>query len=214
MAPRGVLRVTAPPSFLSVHRERVIGDFLARYPEVALHLDLTHRMVDLVEEWVHVAIRPTRPDDSSLVARRLGPAPLVVVASPAYLERAGVPEFPAALAAHACIRDTNFRFHPRWPFRTQGPPGKREVVEVRGPVSVNSPELVRALVLDGLGIGLVPEMLVAGDVAAGRLVELFAGTVDVDWSAWAITSQRRHLPARARVFLDHLAQAMAAGGPG
>lgn len=198
VAPRGLLRVTAPPGFLSKYRQVVISDFLKRFPEVELEIDLTHRMVDLVEERIDVAIRLTRPGDSSLIARRLAPAPLVLVASPTYLERAGVPSTPGDLAGHACLVDTNFRFRNRWPVGGV-------VVEVGGPARANSPLLVRDLALDGLGIALTPALLVEEALADGTLVEVLPGEVDTDWSVWAVTSDRRHLPARARAFLDHLA---------
>ena len=83
-------------------------EFIARHPGITLDLDLTHRMVDLVEEGIDVAIRLTEPRDSTLVARRLAPAPVVAVASPDYLARRGRPEHPDELSAHACLVDTNF----------------------------------------------------------------------------------------------------------
>lgn len=204
-APRGRLRVTAPPGFVSRYRREILTDFLRRQPLVELELDLTNRMVDLVEARIDVAIRLTKPDDSSLVARRLGPAPLVLVASPAYLAAHGTPTCPTQLADHPCLLDTNFRFHPRWPFRV----GKqRLVVEVSGPLRVNSPLPVRDLALDGLGVGLTPRLLVEEHLASGALVELLPGTVDTDWSVWAVTSERRHLSARARVFIEHLQEVL------
>ena len=197
----GPLRVTAPPGILSLHRRAVVVDFLRKYPQITLELELTHRMIDLVEERIDVAIRLTEPDDSTLVARRLAPAPLVLVAAPAFLAASGRPTEPAALAEFPCLLDTNFRFGARWPFRVNG---HRYSVEVRGPVRVNSPVLVRELALDGLGVALVPAMLVEADLAEGSLIELFPGTVDVVWSVYAVTSQRRFLPARARAFIEHL----------
>ena len=200
VAPAGLLRVSAPPGLLSLH-PRLVSSFLAQHPGVTLDLDLTHRMVDLVEERIDVALRMTAPRDASLVARRLAPAPRVVVASPAWLAANGTPDTPAALARFPCIQDTNFRFHPRWPFRVGG---QRFSVEVSGPVRVNSPLLVRDLVLEGAGIGLIHALLVAEELRSGRLVALFDGQVDTDWSIYAITSQRRHLSSRTRAFLQHV----------
>ncbi|MEZ4337117.1 MAG: LysR family transcriptional regulator [Sandaracinaceae bacterium] len=202
---RGGLRISAPPGFLGRHRRRAVTDFVLRYPEVRLDIDLTHRMVDLVEEHVDVAIRLTRPEDSSLVARRLGPAPLVLLASPAYLAAAGRPAHPSELGAHACIADTNFTFHPRWPFVVDGRP---VAVEIGGPVQVNSPSFVRGLALDGLGLALIPRMLVEDDLERGDLEELFPGAVDAGWSIWAVTSQRRLLNARTRAFIGHLREVL------
>lgn len=205
LQPAGMLRVTAPPGFMAVHHAAVITDFLAQQPQIRIELDLTHRMVDLVEERIDIAIRLTRPTDSSLVARRLAPAPLVLVRTPA----AALPAHPTELRDHPCILDTNFRFHPRWPFRIDGVSFS---VEVDGPVRVNSPLHVRDLVLGGLGIGLVPRMLVADALSDGRLVEILPGTVDAGWSIYAVTSQRRQLSARTRAFIHHLREVLSRPG--
>ncbi|MCB9742922.1 MAG: LysR family transcriptional regulator [Alphaproteobacteria bacterium] len=205
-APRGVLRVTAPPGVLSVRREALITDFIARYPALQLELLVTHRMLDLVEERVDVAIRLTQPEDSALIAQRLAPAPLSLVAAPAWLAKRPPITHPSQLADLPCICDTNFRFHPRWPFRVNG---ERVEVEVSGPVRADNPLLVKGLVADGLGVGLVPRMLLERDLAEGRLVELLPGAVDAGWSVWAVTHQRRRRPERARVFIEHLKRALA-----
>ena len=201
VAPRGLLRVTAPPGFLSLHRQSMVSGFVRRYPDVVLELDLTHRMVDVVEERIDVALRLTRPDDSTLVARRLAPAPLVLVAAPSYLAGAQPLGRVADLARHPCVVDTNMRWQHRWPLWDDG---QERVVEVRGPVRANSPVLVRGAAVDGLGVAMVPRMLVDGFLADGRLVEVLPGAVRAAWSVWALTSERRHLPARARVFIEHV----------
>ena len=205
-APSGLLRITAPPGFLSVYRRTVLAGFLERYPAVSLEIDLSPAFVDLVDARMDVAIRLTEPEDSSLVARRLGPAPLVLVASPGWVARHGAPDRPEDLSGLPCLCDTNFRFHPRWPFLVDG---RRVQVAVSGPVRVNSPLLVGDLVRDGLGVGLLPRMLVAEDLERGDLVELLPGTVDTSWSIYAVTSQRRLLPARARAFIEHLRRSLA-----
>ena len=82
-------------------------------------------------------------------------------------------------------------------------------VEVSGPVRADNPLRVKGLVADGLGVGLVPRMLLERDLAEGRLVELLPGAVDAGWSVWAVTHQRRRRPERARVFIEHLKRALA-----
>ncbi|MFZ1862672.1 MAG: LysR family transcriptional regulator, partial [Polyangiales bacterium] len=99
-APRGLLRVTAPPGLASHYLEIMTKDFVERFPDITIDLDLTHRMVDLVEEHIDVAIRVTDPRDSSLVARRIAPAPILAVAAPSYLRRRGTPKKPADLRDH------------------------------------------------------------------------------------------------------------------
>ncbi len=209
-APRGPLRVTAPPGFASHYLDVLTRDFLARFPEVTIDLDLTHRMVDLVEEDVDVAIRVTDPRDSSLVARRLAPAPILAVAAPAYLRRRGTPKNPADLRDHDCLVDTNFRDQQRWRFQT-GHEGKAktETIAVAGPLRVNNPDAVREMAEAGLGIGLVPYFVASDALQAGRLREVLKGRVAFQWSILAVYPRRRYLPLRVRAYIDHLAGALA-----
>ncbi|MEM9071225.1 MAG: LysR family transcriptional regulator [Myxococcota bacterium] len=197
----GSLRVTAPPGLVSEERRVLVASFLRRYPRVSLDLDVTYRMVDLVEERVDVAIRVTQPRDSSLVARKLAPAEMVLVASPAYLSSSPPIHGPEDLRQHACLVDRNFGFQPRWPFVIGG---RRQSVEVAGPVRANDPFVVRDLALEGMGVALIARVLARRELAEGRLTEVLPGTVDLQTGIYAITSQRRRLPARVRAFLEHL----------
>ena len=207
---RGPLRVTAPPGFASHYLDVLTKDFLARFPEVTIDLDLTHRMVDLVEENIDVAIRVTDPRDSSLVARRLAPAPILAVAAPSYLRRRGTPKTPSDLRDHDCLVDTNFRDQQRWRFRTGDKDKARtETIAVTGPLRVNNPDAVREMAEAGLGIGLVPHFVASDALQAGRLHEVLKGRVAFHWSILAVYPRRRYLPLRVRAYIDHLAEELA-----
>ena len=197
-APRGPLRVTAPPGFASHYLGLMTKAFLARYPEVTIDLDLTHRMVDLVEEHIDVAIRVTDPQDSSLVARRLAPAPIIAVAAPSYLQRKGTPKRPSDLRHHDCLVDTNFRDQQRWRFRTKH---KSETITVRGPLRINHPDAIAGMAAAGLA---------KPALQAGHLREVLKGSVALHWSILAVYPRRRYLPLRVRAYVDHLAQGLAA----
>jgi len=203
----GTLRVTAPPGFAARHLHLMTTDFVALHPGVTVDLDLTHRMVDLVSEGIDVAIRMTRPDDTSLVARRLAPAPVLAVASPDYLARCGAPEHPKELRDRDCLVDTNFKGQGRWPFKVDG---RQIVVDVSGPFRANSPVAIRDWTLAGHGIALIPALIIDRELATGGLVEVLPGTVALSWSLYAVTSGRRYLPGRARAFIDHMTEAMRA----
>ncbi len=203
--PRGLLRVTAPPGLVSEYGPVLTTAFTAKYPHIRMDLRLTHRMVDLVEEGIDVAIRVTAPRDSSLIARRLAPAPIVAVAAPSYLAQRGTPATPSDLRTHDCLVDTNYRDQGRWRFRHRG---RSEVVEVDGPFRVNSPTAVRDLALAGHGVALVPAFVAAEALASGELVEILAGTVAFDWSIFALYPRRRHVSGRVRAFVDHLVRAL------
>jgi DNA-binding transcriptional LysR family regulator len=206
--PRGRLRVTAPPGFMAVHGELITSGLVARYPQLQVDLQLTHRMVDLIEEQIDVAIRITVPRDSSLVARRIAAAPIVAVAAPSYLARAGRPRKPADLRDHDCLVDTNFRDGARWSFRRGG---RRELVEVDGPFRVNSPTVVRDLAVAGHGVALVPELVARAQLDDGRLVPVLVDMPDYDWGIYALYPRRRYLSGRARALIDHLVDEL--GGP-
>lgn len=200
-APQGPLRVSAPPGFFTGSRSDVLASFLRAYPEVRLRLAVTNRLTDLVDERIDVAVRVTKPEDSSLIARRIAPLHMAVVASPAYLGARGMPDTVHDLAEHDGIVDESVSFRSRWPFRTADGP---TVVEVRGHANTNDPFTGADLALAGLGVALLPFMLVAPMVQQGRLVELFPDQFDASASVYAVTSQREHLPASARTFIDHL----------
>ena len=202
-APRGPLRVTAPPGLASHYLEVMTKDFLARFPEVTIDLDLTHRMVDLVEENIDVAIRVTDPRDSSLVARRIAPVPIIAVAAPSYLRRRGTPKSPTDLRDHDCLVDTNFRDQQRWRFRTGN---KTETVTVDGPLRVNNPDAVREMAEASLGIALVPAFVARDALQAGTLREVLKGRVAFQWSILAVYPRRRYLPVRVRAYVDHLVE--------
>lgn len=214
-APRGPLRVTAPPGFASHYLGVMTKDFLARFPEVTIDLDLTHRMVDLVEENIDVAIRVTDPRDSSLVARRIAPAPIIAVAAPSYLRRRGTPKQPADLRDHDCLVDTNFRDQQRWRFQTpkQAKPNSKtkaepttETITVHGPLRVNNPDAICEMAEAGLGIALVPEFVASDALRAGSLCEVLKGRVAFRWSILAVYPRRRYLPLRVRAYIDHLVE--------
>ncbi len=210
-APRGRLRVTAPPGFASHYLEVLTVDFLARYPDVTVELDLTHRMVDLVEEGIDVAVRVTDPRDSSLIARQIAPASVVAVASPAYLRRRGTPKKPSDLRAHDCLVDTNFRDQQRWRFVDKG---KTETVAVDGPIRVNHPDAILELALAGLGIALVPEFVARNALRDKNLREVLPGTVAFRWSILAVYPRRRYLPLRVRAYVDYLVERLGGEGQG
>lgn len=203
ISPRGRLRITAPPGLMSQYKLPLMTEFRERYPDISMEFTLTHRMVDLVEEGFDVAIRITEPKDSSLVVRKLAPAPLVVAASPAYLQEHGTPEHPQDLRDHACLIDTNFREHSKWRFQRNG---KTEVVQVSGPFEVNSPIVVRDLALQAQGIALLPAFVAKDALQQGKLVTLLEGQIALQWSIVAMYPRRRFLSGRVRAYIDYLVE--------
>lgn len=203
-APRGVLKLAAPMSFGVKHLADAIARFMDQYPEVEIDMDLSDRFVDLVEEGYDMAVRIGRLKDSSLVARKLCPARIIVCASPGYLERQGVPQTPADLAQHHCLLYTGSANPEQWPFRAA--PGSEEVrmARVGGRLRANNGDALREAALAGQGITLLPSFIVGDDLAHGRLVPVLMEHTVSQSAVFAVYPASRHLSPKVRVFVDFL----------
>lgn len=205
VVPRGPLRVNASVGFGERYILPLAPAFLSLYPEIELDLTLTDGVIDVIGERADVAIRSGPLRDSSLKARKLLESREVVVAAPAYLDRAGTPRHPDELVAHNCLRFNFRRSMAGWPFLS-GDGKAVEMREVSGNMLVSSGAILRQLCLDGLGIGRIGRFHVEEDIAAGTLVPLLEdynpGEVEV---VHAVFAGHEHLAARIRAFIDFLA---------
>ena len=206
----GTLRLNATPAFSQLYLSRALAAFLERHPEVEVHLSTDDRMVDVVEGGFDVVFRIGRLTDSSLVARRLATDRLVVCASPEYLARAGTPREPADLLQHTCLHYALVPRAAEWRFR-QG--GRTVEVSTRGPLSCTDGLSLREAVLAGAGLAAVPSMLVAADVAAGRLQLVLEGARRAEFGLHALTAHRTQAPPRVRALLDFLVSHFRTHGP-
>jgi DNA-binding transcriptional LysR family regulator len=171
VAPKGELRITAPISFGALRLAPALADYLAAYPEVGVELDLTDQVVDVVKEGFDAAIRVGPLADSALVIRRLQPYRMMICAAPSYLKRARVPETPADLAGHTCLAFTLWRNYGGW---SLGQTGRLPVKPPACRLRSNNALALRAAALQGVGLILQPEVVLAEDVAAGRLVQVLS----------------------------------------
>jgi DNA-binding transcriptional LysR family regulator len=170
-APKGQLRITAPISFGALRLAPALANYLASYPEVSVELDLDDAVVDLVKEGYDAAIRVGKLADSALVARRLEPFRMIICAAPSYLARVGAPETPPDLIRHACLGFTLWRKYGGWTLvRTGLTPENSAACRFRS----NNALALRMAALEGVGLVLQPETVLAEDVAAGRLVEVLS----------------------------------------
>lgn len=201
--PRGTLRVNAPMSFGILHVAPALADFVGRYPELGVTLDLDDRRVSLIDEGYDVAVRIADLPDSSLVARKLAPARQVVCACPAYWARHGEPTHPRDLARHNCLIYTYLPTYGEWHFRGPGGPLS---VRVEGKLHANNGDVLREAALAGLGVFLAPTFLVGDDLRAGRLKAVLQGTADDSLAVYAVYPHRRHLSVKVRAFVDFLAE--------
>ncbi|HEM47189.1 MAG TPA: LysR family transcriptional regulator, partial [Alphaproteobacteria bacterium] len=201
---RGTLRVSATVAFAKHHVLPLIPEFLERYPDLRVHLEVTDRFVDLVEEGVDVAIRFSEQIvDPSLVARRLAVNRRVVCAAPAYLERHGAPQTPEQLLEHNCLRLYTVSSFNEWEF--QGAEGGG-VLAVKGNFETNSADALYHAALAGVGIARLATFLVGPDLKAGRLVRLLPEYEHQKSSILAVFPKRQHLSPKVRAFVDYLVE--------
>lgn len=166
----GDLGITAPVQFGRLHVLPVVGEFLTRYPRINARMLLVDRVVDLLEEEIDVAVRIGDLPDSTLFATRVGTLRLVTCASPAYLERHGTPEAPAALARHGCVTFLGLPTGTRWIFASSRH-GRRSV-RVHARLSVNSADAAVAAAIAGLGVTRVLSYQAEAALADGRLLPI------------------------------------------
>jgi DNA-binding transcriptional LysR family regulator len=203
----GRLVLSVPVSLTLSLLEEHLHAFQAAHPGIELELRLSDRPVDLVRDGIDVALRgQAQLDDSSLVAVPLMAMQRAVAAAPDYWRRHGRPEEPAALAGHNCLPYLLGSDAARWQF--EGPAGP-QIVEVRGNFRADNSLALIAAMVRGVGVGLVPRVMMRSPLAEGRLE-----TVLNDWRAeprrvFAVYPSREHLPERVRALVRFLKERLA-----
>jgi DNA-binding transcriptional LysR family regulator len=199
-APAGPLRVNAPvPYVLHVLAPR-LAKFHAQYPGIQLNIDMTDSLVDLIGSHADVAIRLGQLPDSDMLHRPLGRTAWKLVAAPEYLDRNGWPKTPTDLAHLEQVR-----FAAPDHINTLRFAGLSSPVTVPPSVTAGNGEAVRQMVLGGLGIARFSDFMIADDIQAGRLIELFPGQLDADpLDISALYLTRVSGLRRLGVFLDWL----------
>lgn len=200
--PSGVIRASMPVDFSVIYLSPLLADFSRRYPGIRFNLDLTPNRADLVGQPVDVAIRMGRPRDQSLIARPIARLSTILVASPDYLARRGMPSQPQDLSSHDCLRMKDA------PWTLVHRDGRSQTVEVSGPFVANNRGMLQQLALAGQGIVQSADSWVQADLAAQRLVRVLPEWAPPEVEAYALTATRL-LPAKVRVFIDYLVAQMA-----
>jgi DNA-binding transcriptional LysR family regulator len=201
----GRLRLTVPMSFGTAQLAPAFIDFSARYPDIDLDVSFSDRVVNLVDEGFDAAVRIGTPADTSLIARKLCGARIVLAASIAYLSRHGAPETPVDLASHDCIIDTNFRDPLVWHFRGDSP-SEPASVKVGGRLRFSSADACLAAAEAGLGIARVPSFMAGSRIRAGSVRPLLQKFEDRPLGIHVLYPPNRHLATKVRVFVDFLVQ--------
>lgn len=197
----GHLRLSAPAGFGRRHVAPHVAEFLDANPEVTLSLDLSDRLVDLVNEGIDCAVRIGELADSSLVCVRLGDMRRLLVASPAYLASHDTPRTLDDLARHACLSLGQQR---GWTFRAPDRPGGTVTIKVAGRLECNDGAVLHDWALAGRGLAWRSWWEVGEDLREGRLVSVLDEFAAPPLGIYALFPQRRQLPLRVRLFIDML----------
>ena len=198
VVPRGRLRLTAPVWMANPMFAGVLADYQARYPEVCLDVDLSGRLVNLVEEGFDLALRATGAPDESLIARPITKVAFHLVAAPAFLDRAGRPTKFADLAGQAWL---HYALYPGETFSLNRN-GTVETVRPNPVLRSGNETLLHMAALEGMGFAFLPKWLVADDIAAGRLVHILPDDVAFEGRLFAVYPSRKYLSAKVRTFID------------
>lgn len=208
-SPRGLIKVTTSVAFGKLCIAPMLPEFLRLFPDIQVQLALLDRTVDLVDEGFDLAIRLTRTPSELLVAKPLMAIEHVLCAAPGYMRGKRL-HSPTDLADLNCLSYGHQALSQEWSFQKGS---TKETIKVSGNIVVNSSEVVRDLMLQNVGVGLVARYAVADELQNGRLRELLPGwkpTGSFAQTAFAVWKPQIHLPQKIRVFVDflqaHLAQ--------
>jgi DNA-binding transcriptional LysR family regulator len=206
----GHLRLTAPAGFGRRHVAPLVPRFMAQHADVSVSLNLSDRVVDIVNEGVDCAIRVGDLPDSSLVSVRLADNRRLCVATPEYLQRAGVPQSPADLAQHQCLTLSSDASQSRgWAFVVDG-----QLMHLRpsGRLDCSDGQVLHDWCVAGLGIAWRSTWEVEREVASGQLQVVLAEFAAPPNGIYAVFTHAKHMPLRVRLWIDFLKHSY--GDPG
>lgn len=206
-APRGKLRISVPLQNTLIFP--LLAGFMQAYPQIELDVDLSDRMVDIVEEGFDAVIRTGQPSDSRLMSRKLGEYKLELVASPAYLARHGRPTHPDQLRNHACLMH---KFPAsgaleRWPVRAEDAESDPELGKV---ITCTTTDALAHLALEGLGIACLADFSTIDALREGKLEKLLPEFTEHRGSLWMLWPSSRNATPKLRVLIDYFKEHIAA----
>jgi DNA-binding transcriptional LysR family regulator len=201
----GLVRIAAAATFGRLHVLPLIPGLLERHPGLEVDIILSDFARDMVDDRINLAIRVGAVSEPDAVVRRVAGTPLVCVGSRQYFEKHGMPKTPSDLVYHNCLLYGGLAESANWPF--VGPEGRFSVA-VRGNLSSNSVDAIRAGVLGGVGIGMFAGLSLVDELGHPDIVTILGDfTVDVR-DVSLVWPKRRFIPARVRQVTDYFAQAL------
>lgn len=199
--PRGVLKISAPPVIGATHITRAVAEFLKIHPDLTVDMILQSSPGDLIDEGIDIAIYLGDLDDTSMVARKLASSSMVICGSPEYLAKHGIPNSPEDLYNHSCL--INWASAPRNKWRFKGKIGYI-TINVSGRMQSNVADANRIAAVNGLGLVMLANYVVARDIEKGKLIPVLENYTLPPLDIHAVYPHRKYLSAKVRRFLDFL----------
>jgi DNA-binding transcriptional LysR family regulator len=205
--PRGTLRITCGVSFGTRYLAAALAEFGAQHPDLVLDLDLSDRVVDLVEDGFDLAVRIGHLGSKGMVSKRIGWTQIVCCAAPSYLARRHEPiTTPEDLTQHECLSYTLVGLPNVWHFEQPGGGGGHIAVRIPLRHRASNGQMLASLAVQGLGIVYVPDFIVANEIRSGQLLRLLPAYRPPRSPIAAVYPSRRHLSAKVRSCVDFLAE--------
>jgi len=204
--PKGNLRISVPMVFGRLYIAPLIAEFLKRYPDIQLQMQMDDKTTDLIAGGFDLAIRIGELPDSSIIARKIAPCLSVICASPAYLAQHGLPMVPSELTQHNCLFYSYFQDGVEWSFHS---PDGMQRIQPKGNYQVNNSDAIHLACLDGLGIANLPRFIVESDLQAGHLQTILTDFPLPEHGIYAVYPQRKYLPTKVTVLIEFLRDKLA-----
>jgi len=199
--PQGLLRVSCPVSYGLSSLSPILSVFTEKYPKIQLEVELNDRKIDLIADGFDIVIRATTQlEDSTLISRRISQSEALVLASPDYLAKHGVPAHPYELARHKIISYSNLKQPNIWQFEDQA--GEQIQVHLESQVITNNTSLAIDLAVAGQGVFRTPKFALKQELESGELVELFPSFPKPTIGVYLVYPSRKHMSAKVRSFID------------
>jgi len=208
--PTGTLRLSASSAFGKVFIMPFLNDFLARYPDIDCDLVFSDHYVDLVKEGIDLAIRVGPLSDSTLIARKIGMSPRVVVASPDYLVKHGRPKKPIDLLKHDCLLYSQQKSPDQWFFHSTQ--SGDETIRVDSRLKASSPDVVVDAAIADMGIAIVCEWYVRDFIKQGKLKVILQDYKPTPHEVHAVYPERRFVPQKVKRVIECLRESFEAFG--
>ena len=199
---KGHIRITMPVVSANFIFSESIAEFCKQHPEVSVELQITNRLVDLIEEGFDLALRTAVLEDSSLIARRLIDSQWIICATPAYLKQHGTPQTPEQLQNHECLV---YKFdntaNSTWPLYIDG---KEQLISVPGRFHSNHLSAIKQAALSDLGIAFLPQVLIYEEIQKNTLTQILQCFTSKKLGLYAVYPKARQPDQKLKLLVAHL----------